>query len=515
MPRGIAISKLPSGGDILVGRESELAQLDEALTSESTHVISFVAWGGTGKSALADHWMNAVSADNWRGIDRYFDWSFYSQGTRGEQGTSADLFIAEALKFFGDPDPQAGSPHDRGERLAKFAAEHRTLLILDGLEPMQFGPGTQEGLIKDPALRSLLRSIAQKPFNGLCVLTTRPDCLAALREKPILPGLNEPLVDLDNEEWNSVLSDLEKLDLAKREDSDKPPAKIVDAHPLIREYFAKRLKSDQTQPEDKDISGGRGSRRAASATPDPAARQEPRPPGQKDVVSSSWTEGHIRLFEHLCNTTEHRPATIDGLAPLYQAVAHGCQAGLHEKARVDVYHDRILRGTGSDDYYSSRKLGAISADLGAVACFFDRPWSQLSPSLSPAAQAWLLNEAACYLRALGRLTEAAEPMQVALGMAVEQKTWKNAAIVAGNLSELELTLGEVSAAVATGEQSVTFADRSGNEFQRMGNRTTHADALHQASRGSGFQPEQTPPEKWQGLPAPAESAQHGLEACPS
>ena len=43
-----ALSKLPSGGDILVGRESEFAQLDEALASDSTHVNSFVAWGGTG-----------------------------------------------------------------------------------------------------------------------------------------------------------------------------------------------------------------------------------------------------------------------------------------------------------------------------------------------------------------------------------------------------------------------------------------------------------------------------------
>ena len=53
---------------------------------------------------------------------------------------------------------------------------------------------------------------------------------------------------------------------------------------------------------------------------------------------------------------------------------------------------------------------------------------------------------------------------------------------ASNLSELELTLGEVAGAVGDAEQSVTYADRSGDAFQRMGNRTTHADALHQAGR---------------------------------
>jgi hypothetical protein len=50
------------------------------------------------------------------------------------------------------------------------------------------------------------------------------------------------------------------------------------------------------------------------------------------------------------------------------------------------------------------------------------------------------------------------------------------------LSDLELTLGEVAEAVRDAKQSVTYADRSGDAFQRMGKRSTHADALHQAGR---------------------------------
>lgn len=45
-----------------------------------------------------------------------------------------------------------------------------------------------------------------------------------------------------------------------------------------------------------------------------------------------------------------------------------------------------------------------------------------------------------------------------------------------------MTLGEVAEASGDAEQSVTCADRSGDAFQRMVNRTTHADALHQAGR---------------------------------
>jgi tetratricopeptide (TPR) repeat protein len=128
------------------------------------------------------------------------------------------------------------------------------------------------------------------------------------------------------------------------------------------------------------------------------------------------------------------------------------------------------------------KLGAFGADLGAVACFFDPPWSRVSPALSEDAQAWLLNQAAFHLRALGRLTEAVEPMRVGLQMLADRGNWEHAAISAGNLSELGLTLGDVAGAVRDAERSVDFADRTGDAFERMVDLTTLADALHQAGR---------------------------------
>lgn len=44
---------------------------------------------------------------------------------------------------------------------------------------------------------------------------------------------------------------------------------------------------------------------------------------------------------------------------------------------------------------------------------------------------------------------------------------------------MALALGDLGAAVADGARSVEFADRSGDDFQRMSTRTAHADALHQ------------------------------------
>nr|VFJ72715.1 MAG: hypothetical protein BECKFW1821C_GA0114237_103630 [Candidatus Kentron sp. FW] len=193
-------------------------------------------------------------------------------------------------------------------------------------------------------------------------------------------------------------------------------------------------------------------------------------------------EIHTRLYRLYTAIIQPvwRPDGLEGLRPLYEAVYHSARAGLHQETLDNVYFNRILRGTGSDGFYSISKLGAIEADLAAVANFFGQSWRVVSPKLSAPDRAWLLNEAATRLRALGRLREAREPMGAGLDMRIEQEDWNNAARGAGNLSQLALTLGAIERAVKDGERSVTFADRSGDKFQRMSKRTTHADALHQA-----------------------------------
>ena len=67
-------------------------------------------------------------------------------------------------------------------------------------------------------------------------------------------------------------------------------------------------------------------------------------------------------------------------------------------------------------------------------------------------------------------------------MCIERENWKEAAIRAGNLSEIELTLGRVVSALASAEQSVALADRSGDAFQRMVTRTKVADAHHRGGQ---------------------------------
>jgi hypothetical protein len=112
-----------------------------------------------------------MAAGDYRSAELIFGWSFYRQGTTG-QTSSADEFFDAALSWFGDPDPRLGTAWEKGERLAKLVAHRRTLLVLDGLEPLQNPPGPHEGRLREPSLQALLRELAA--FNkGLCVITTR------------------------------------------------------------------------------------------------------------------------------------------------------------------------------------------------------------------------------------------------------------------------------------------------------------------------------------------------------
>jgi hypothetical protein len=162
---------LPVTGSDVFGRDEDIAFLDRAWTNKNVNVVTIVAWAGAGKSTLVNHWLRRMAAEKYRSAELVFGWSFYRQGTRGDT-SSADEFLDAALTWFGDPDRRLGTAWEKGERLAKLITHRRTLLILDGLEPLQNPPGPQEGRLREPALQALLRELAA--FNtGLCVITTR------------------------------------------------------------------------------------------------------------------------------------------------------------------------------------------------------------------------------------------------------------------------------------------------------------------------------------------------------
>jgi len=619
----ISLFKLPVTGDRLFGREKELKILDDAWADCQTDLLTLVAWGGVGKTALVNQWLNRMKTDNYRGAQKVYGWSFYSQGAQEGKQASADEFFQETLQWFGDANPQVGSAVDKGRRLARLARQQKTLLILDGLEPLQYPPGEIHGFngkLKDAGLAAFLKELAcGNPGSGaqkvLCVITTRepvtdllnrkgygvteiplehlseeagkellnnlgvtigsqkdfhdavteygghalaltllgqyisnildgdirrrdeivksskgkikeghhaqkvmeaydrwfkenkseirstkletnsnvqntndqnknkkPNVISnsligrlrrrlsdfdirasdfslelnilyiiglfdrpveagaieALKKEPAIPGVTDKLQGITGADWQMALSHLRKANLLAKESQHKK--ETLDCHPLVREYFGEKLRQENP---------------------------------------AGWKKAHERLYHYFKDLPKKEfPDTLAEMEPLFAAVAHGCIAGLYQEARYEVYYKRIQRG-GNINYCCS-KLGAFGSDLACLSHFFAVPWGLPAAELTVADKALVLSWAAFRLRALGRLREAVQPMKAGLEIQAGQKDWKNAAIAATNLSELLLTLGDVKEAVAAARQSVTYADQSGDEFQKEVNRTTLADALHQA-----------------------------------
>ncbi|MCP5102425.1 MAG: tetratricopeptide repeat protein, partial [bacterium] len=274
---------------------------------------------------------------------------------------------------------------------------------------------------------------------GLFDRPAEKGAIEALKKEPVIPGVTDQLQQLSEEDWLWALDNLRKVRLLGEEDADGRGN--LDCHPLVREFFGERLR-------------------------------EKNPGG--------WKAAHQRLYHYFKNLPEKElPDTLAEMGPLFAAVAHGCKAGLHQEVWDKEFDERICRG---DEAYIVRKLGAFGSTLSIFPNFFKVPWSQPEPGLRNTTEAFLLNRAAFVLRAVGRLREAEQPMKAGLEMSIQQDDWKGAAQDASNLSELMLTLGEVTAAVDYGRRSVTHADRSGDAFQKETRRTTLAAALHQSGQ---------------------------------
>jgi tetratricopeptide (TPR) repeat protein len=275
---------------------------------------------------------------------------------------------------------------------------------------------------------------------GLFDRPAESGAIEVLKALPPIEGLTTKLNDLSHEDWQFALNNLRKADLLAKEDPAMPDT--LDCHSLIREHFGDELIENNTE---------------------------------------AWKEAHNRLYEYFKNHAKEYPDTIEEMSPLYAAVAHGCQAGRYQDAMDEVYWRRIQR---RDVAFNTKKLGAIGAELVAISGFFDSRWDKPVAGLTEVFKAYVLNEAGFDLRALGCLKEAAQPMQAVLEVEIALEEWENAARSANNISELYLTIGDIALALKYANQSADLADRSGDAFLQMNQRTILADALHQSGRQS-------------------------------
>lgn len=258
-----------------------------------------------------------------------------------------------------------------------------------------------------------------------------------------IKGLTGLLAAVKGEAWLNLLERLRKFKLIAPKSEHRPDT--LDCHPLIHEHFGEKLK-----------------------------KQNP----------EGWKEAHSRLYEYYKNLPEklygkELPDTLEEMEPLFAAVKHGCLAGRVQEAGDDVYWKRIKR---KDEQYIYHKLGAFGAALACLSNFFESPWDRLADRLTEHDKATVLSWTGYALRAVGRLREAIQPMKACLKLYESDNAEKDVAIAANNLSELQLTLGDIKEALHKAEQSVTFADRSGDDSIKEAFRTTLAEALFHAGK---------------------------------
>src|SRR6266566_5195456 len=219
---------LPKSAPRLFGRGDELERLRGSWLDPELRVMTVVAPGGVGKSALVNHWLRDLRDRDYLGAQRILAWSFYSQGTK-ENLVAADVFVRFALDWLGDDGPLPTNPAAQGARLAALIRRHRMLLVFDGLEPLQY-PETEPdvgGTLTDSSIAALLRELAAPGWEGLCLITTRvpvagvtaPDSGAAAVEQ----------LDLRNLDIRSGVGLLESL-VGRQQDTTEAERAVVAVH---------------------------------------------------------------------------------------------------------------------------------------------------------------------------------------------------------------------------------------------------------------------------------------------
>lgn len=560
-------------GDKLFGRGVELQLLDRTWRDGKVNILTFIGMGGTGKTALINRWLDDMQNHGWRGAEKVYTWSFYSQGMADDRQASADPFFDHALRWFGYDGAQITSAWERGLKLAELVAAKRSLLVLDGLEPLQYPPGEMHGRLRDQGMQALLRQLS-RTNRGLCVITTRAavvelatknagavtsfelknlevedgaallrhlgvigaekhlrdavedfdghalaltllgtyivavhggDIIAGFGESDLqasVPGLGGhaervmatyerwlggsnkvelailylvglfdrpapsgavdalrahlaiselagPGANVRGDEWKFALQHLRTLHLLN------PPDEVdhggLDAHPLVREFFGRRLKASS--------------------------------PG-------FWRLAHERLYEYYKNLPKrYLPETVGEMEPLILAVAHGCKAGKIQEAFDDVYWTRVKR---KDLHFNLHDLGMFGDDLYVLRHYFDSPWTEISHSLRPYNRAEIANWAGYCFQALGSLREAAPLMDKSYTLFVELGKHWEAALVASILSGIYLALGDINRALESAHRSVDHAAACEDDTSRPDRNyspatffTVVADTLHQAGDLAG------------------------------
>lgn len=530
----ISPSRLPVNNEFFYGREKELQYLRDAWNNENANIICIEAWGGVGKTALASKWRSEMIYGSTNPAEVIFDWSFYSQGIIDNRPVTADAFFNEAFKWFGSE--EIGSTKDKGERLALLVRKKKSVIILDGMEALQYTDDFigQKGEIKDNSLKIFLSMLLD--YNpGLCVITTRKqipflnnntcriirlthfdikqskdiikkykiigndssinaickkyeghalslnlictyirdafdynadrfiakniDNIGCLEEEKIesimtfyknwfnddikiyilrllslfdrptnqnefnfmlegseILGVTNGIVNLTSYEISKNIRSLKQLSLLREFELQNEI--YLDIHPIIREYFKKEL---------------------------------------QNIYPLSFKKANNRLFEYFSICADKNTDNKEQMNLWFRAIYHGCLAEKYAEVFDHIYMKNIKQNEIIDD---ARKLGGNSTNINAISGFFSEPWTKIKGDLDNIKKSSIYAEASFALRSKGLIVDAIEPLEQAYIIEKERNNYEEAAMQAGNLCELYLTIGKINKALMYANEGISIAEKS-------------------------------------------------------
>jgi tetratricopeptide (TPR) repeat protein len=162
------------------GRVEELARLDRWAADPGVRLVGVSAWGGAGKTALVSEWVRRGGASRRAapaGVRGVFGWSFYADPSAEHWLEGLLGWAREALGVV--VAAPAGSRVRPVDVVLTLLRKCPLVLVLDGLEVVQEGPGTDSaggggfGRFLDGVLREVLTGVCRVEHAGLVVLTSR------------------------------------------------------------------------------------------------------------------------------------------------------------------------------------------------------------------------------------------------------------------------------------------------------------------------------------------------------
>ena len=249
----------------LIGRKNELGlltdwvsgkELPAGVAAKSVRIMSVIAIGGMGKSALTWRWFKDVAPQEMKPIAGRMWWSFY------ESDATFENFVARALayatrKSLGDVQ-QISAPERETQLLAALDREP-FLIVLDGLERILIAyarmeasrldsAGKEEGLRKaaDPRAGSFLRKLAQVKHSRILISSRLyPADIETDAADPI-PGTFGLRIEGMSEEDSVEL--WRAFGVSGSRDELLPVFMTFDRHPLLIQALAGEVKRYRKAP---------------------------------------------------------------------------------------------------------------------------------------------------------------------------------------------------------------------------------------------------------------------------